>query len=82
MIVKATDSTTSGDYKLFIIACNDAQHQANLDIPGIEEVPEDQVVTLVAKYQPQRTLTRLHPRTRQEETITVPVCDLKKFYED
>lgn len=82
VIVKVTDSTTAGDYKLFVIDCNDAQHQANLDIPGIDEVSEDQVVTLAARYQSQRTLTRLNTQTRKEENITVPACDLKKFYED
>jgi hypothetical protein len=81
VLVKVTDSTTAGDYKLFVIDCNDAQHQANLDTPGIEEVSEDQAVTLAAKYQPQRTLTRLNPQTRKEEHITVPACDLKQFYE-
>jgi hypothetical protein len=82
VIVKVTDSTTAGDYKLFLIDCNDAQHEANLNIPGIEEVSEEQAITLAAKYQPKRTLTRLNPLTRQEEKVTVPACDLKKFYED
>ena len=82
VIVKVTDSTTAGDYKLFVIDCSDAQHQTNLGIPGIEEVSEEQAVTLAVKYQPQRTLTRLNPQTRQEEHITVQACDLKRFYED
>jgi hypothetical protein len=82
VIVKVTDSTTAGNYKLFVIDSNDAQHKANLDIPGIEEVSEEQAVILAAKYQPQRTLTRLNPLTRKEENITVPACDLKKFYAD
>jgi hypothetical protein len=79
VIVKVTDSTTAGDYKLFVIDCNDAQHQANLAIPGIEEVSEEQAITLAAKYQLQRTLSRLNPQTRKEENITVPACDLKQF---
>jgi hypothetical protein len=80
IIIKVTDSTTGGDYKIFVMDCNDAQNQANLSKPGVEELSEEQAVKLAAKYQPKRTMTELNPRTMKEEKITIPACDLRKFY--
>ena len=81
IIIKVTDSTTAGDYKLFVIDCDDAQHKANLATAGIEELSEEQAVQLAAEFQPKRTLTQLNPVTMKEEKVTVPACDLKKFYQ-
>ena len=80
VIVKVTDSTTAGDYKLLFIDCDDAQNKTNLTIPGVEELSEEQALELAAQYQPKRTLTQLNTVTMEEEEIDVPACDLRNFY--
>jgi hypothetical protein len=80
VIVKVTDSTTAGDYKILVIDCDDAQNKANLTIPGVEELSEEHALKLAAQYQPERTLTQPNPVTMEEEEIDVPTCDLRKFY--
>jgi hypothetical protein len=81
VIIKVTDSTTAGDYKLFVVDASDEQHEANLALPAVEMLSEAQATELARKYQPERTLTQFNPLTRKEEEITVPTCDLKKFYQ-
>lgn len=81
VVIKVSDMTTAGNYKLFVIDCDDAQNKANLVSHGVSELSEDKAVKLAAKYQPKRTVTRFNPRTMKEEKITIPVCDLKKFYQ-
>jgi hypothetical protein len=80
IIIKVTDSTTAGDFKIFVVNANDNQHKANLALDGIELLTEDQALKLAKKYQPKRTTTRFNPGTMKEEQITLPACDLKKFY--
>ena len=82
VIIKVTDSTTAGDYKLLVIDCDNAQNKANLTIPGVEELSEEQALKLAVQYQPKRTLTQLNPVTMEEEEIDVPACDLEKFYKE
>ena len=81
IVVKVTDSTTAGDYKLFLVDAGDDQHQTNLTLAGVVELAEEQAVKLAAEYQPQRTLKRFNPQTRQEEQISVPTLDLRTFYQ-
>ena len=81
IIVKVTDSTTGGDYKLFLVDASDEQHQANLSLAGVQELAEEQAVKLAAEYQPQRTFKRFNPITRQEEEISVPTLDLRTYYQ-
>ncbi len=78
-IVKVTDSTTAGDYKIFVLDCDNAQHKANLATPGVDELSEEQAIKLAAQYQPKRTLTEFNPRTMNEEKIEVSACDLTRF---
>ena len=81
IIVKVTDATTGGDYKLFLVDASDEQHQANLSLAGVQELAEEQAVKLAAEYQPQRTLKRFNPMTRQEEQINVPTLDLRTYFQ-
>jgi hypothetical protein len=81
ILTKVTDSTTGGDFKLFLVDGDEAQHQTNLSLAGVEELAEEQAVRLAAEYQPQRTFKRFNPQTRQEEQISVPTLDLRKFYQ-
>ena len=81
IIVKVTDVTTGGDYQLFLVDASDEQHQANLTLAGVEELSEEQAIKLAAEYQPQRSFKRFNPQTRQEEQISVPTLDLRKFYQ-
>ncbi|HEY0733609.1 MAG TPA: hypothetical protein VGD69_01780 [Herpetosiphonaceae bacterium] len=79
LITKVFDSTTGGDYELIVLDADDGQHQANVALAGVEELSEEQAVDLAATYQPERTLTRINPRTMTEEQETVPACDLRKI---
>ncbi len=81
IIVKVTDITTGGDYRLFLVDASDEQHQSNLSLTGVEELSEEQAIKLAAEYQPQRTFKRFNPETRQEEQISVPTLDLRMFYQ-
>jgi hypothetical protein len=81
VIVKVTDSTTGGDYKVFVVDAGDDQHKANLALPAVEGLSESQAVKLAAKYQPKRTLTQFNPLTGKKEKTTIPTCDLKKLYQ-
>ena len=81
VIIKVTDSKTVGDYKLLVVDASEAQHEANLALPGVEAVSEEHAVKLAGEYQPKRTLVQFNPLTGEEELITVPACDLKKFYQ-
>jgi hypothetical protein len=81
IIIKVTDSTTKGNYKIIVIDCDDKQNKVNLSTPGVEALTEEQAVKLAAKYQPQRTVVEFNPRTRKKEKNTIPACDLRKFYE-
>ncbi|NIM18407.1 MAG: hypothetical protein GTO45_41030 [Candidatus Aminicenantes bacterium] len=80
IVIKVMDSTTRGDFKIFVMECDEAQNKANLSKPGIEKLTEEQAVKLAAKYQPKRTMVELNPRTMKEEKVTIPACDLRKFY--
>ena len=80
VIIKVSDSTTAGDYQLFVIDCDNNQHKANLATLGIDELSEEQAIKMAAQYQPERTFTRHNPLTMKEETFTIPACDLRKFY--
>lgn len=80
IIIKVTDSATRGDFKIFVMECDGTQNKANLSKPGVEALSEEQAVKLAAKYQPKRTMAELNPRTMKEEKVTIPACDLKKFY--
>ena len=80
IVIKVTDSTTQGDFKIFVMECDDAQNKANLSTPGVEQLSEEQAVKLAAKYQPKRTMVEFNPRTMKEEKVTIPACDLRKFY--
>lgn len=79
VIIKVTDTTTAGDYKLIVVDCQEEQHQANLSLPGVAALSEDEAAELAAKYQPQRTVTRMQPLPTKQEKVTVPEFDLKKF---
>jgi len=81
IIVKVTDSTTAGDHKLLVVDADDAQHTANLRLPGVEEVEEVEAVKLAPKFQPKRAFTRFDPASRKEEKTTVSAVDLKEFLE-
>lgn len=81
VIIKVTDSTTAGNYKLFVMDCDDAQHEANLTLSGVEALLEAEAVKLAAQYQPRRTLTRFNPVTLEKGEIEIPGCDLGKFYQ-
>jgi hypothetical protein len=81
IIVKVTDSTTTGDYKLLAVDADDTQHAANLKMPGVEEVAEADAVNLAAMFQPKHTFTQFNPTTRKEEKVTVPAVDLRAFLE-
>jgi hypothetical protein len=80
VIIKVSDSTTAGDYKLFVVDASDAQHEANLTLSGVAELSEAEAVKLATVYQPERIITQFDPLTRKEEKLTVPACDLEKFY--
>ena len=80
ILTKVTDSTSGGDFKLLLVDADEAQHQANLSVAGVEELAEEQAIKLAAEYQPQRTFKRFNPQTRQEEQISVPTLDLRAFY--
>jgi hypothetical protein len=80
VITKVTDLTTAGDYKLFVVDASDAQHEANLTLSGVAELSEAEAVKLATVYQPERIITQFDPLTRKEEKLTVPACDLEKFY--
>jgi len=81
VIIKVTDSTSRGDYKLFVVDADDAQHEANLALPGVGALSEKDALELAPKYQPKRTSTRFDPQTRKKEETITPACDLKKFYQ-
>ena len=80
VIVKVSDMTTSGSFKLFVVKCDDAQNEANLAFSGVSELSEDNALKLAAQYQPQRQVTRFNSKSRKEETTDIPVCDLRKYY--
>lgn len=80
VVIKVTDTTTAGDHKLFVMDCDDSQHQANLGIGGVEELSEEQAVELAARYQPSRTIEQFNPLTMRKEKIEMPACDLRKFF--
>ena len=79
---KMTDSTTRGNFKLIIIDCDDNQHQFNLNLSGVENLTVEEATKLAPIYQPQRTIRRFNPQTRQEEKVVVPAMDLTQFYID
>lgn len=76
VVVKVTDATTSGDYKLVVLDADDAQHESNLALPGVEALEEEGAVKLAARYQPATTGERFDPRTGKTETVDVPAVDL------
>ena len=63
VIVRVSDSTTAGDYKLLVMDCDEAQNKSNLAIPGVEELSEEQTVHLATRSQPQRICADINPRT-------------------
>lgn len=77
---KVTDATTQGDFKIIIVDCDDSQHRLNITLPGVQILEEDEVTQLAPLYQPQRTIKRFDPKTRQEESVVMPAADLTRFY--
>lgn len=80
IIVTVTDSTTSGNFKIYVVDTDENQHKSNLEYPGVEELSEKQAIKLAAKYQPQRVRTDFNPLTLKEEKRTIAACDLTKYY--
>ncbi len=81
IVTKVTDSTTRGDYRLFIVDCTDDQHQINLALPDVAELSEEQAIELAKQYQPERTVKRINRETNTEEEVTLPAVDLRQFYQ-
>lgn len=76
IVVKVTDSTTRGDYRLVVMDADEAQHESNLALPGVEPLEEDAAVELAARYQPAFQGERLDPRTGEVEEVDIPAVDL------
>lgn len=76
VVVKVTDSATRGDHKLVVVDADDAQHERNLALPGVEALEEDGAVELAARYQPASRGERVDPRTGEAEAFDVPAVDL------
>ncbi len=76
VVVSVRDSTTGGDYKLFVVDSDDAQHESNLTLPGVEPLEEDAAVELAARYQPATTGERFDPQTGAVEAFDVLAVDL------
>lgn len=81
IVIKVTDASTAGDFKLVVLDCTPEQHEANLTLPGVAAISEAEAAKLAPKYQPRRTLTEVDPRTGKEEKLTIPATDLQVFLE-
>ncbi len=79
IITSVYDSTTDGDYRLFVVECNQAQHKANLSLEGVSELSEEGAISLAREYQPERKIKKIDPATMKEEEITIPECDLRVY---
>lgn len=82
IITTVMDSATEGDYKLFVIQCDQAQHEENLLLPGVIELSEEQAIELAAEYQPASTSIQLNPETMKPKEVQISACDLRKFLQD
>lgn len=76
VVVKVTDAATRGDYRLVVVDADDAQHEGNIALPGVEALEEEGAVKLAARYQPGGARERPDPRTGEMQTIQVPAVDL------
>ena len=79
IITSVYDITTDGDYRLFLVECDDAQNKANLSLEGVSELSEEEAISIAAEYQPERKIKKVDPTTQKEEEITIPKCDLRKY---
>ena len=79
IITNLYDTTTDGDYRLFIVECNPSQNRANLSLERVSELSVEEAISLAEKYQPERKMKRINPETRKEEEITIPQFDLRKY---
>lgn len=81
-VTKVADSRTQGSFKLIVVDATDTEHQANLALPGVDELAQAAAVALAAEYQPE--VTR-EVRDRETENVRevkvkkvkVPAVDLK-----
>jgi hypothetical protein len=80
IIKSVTDAASRGKCKLMVVDADDEQHRFNLALSLLEEVSESEAVELAKLYRPEKTLTRINRQTMKEEKVTVPTCDLKKYY--
>ena len=79
IITSVYDIATDGDYRLFVVECDEAQNRANLSLEGVSELSEEEAFSLAEEYQPERKIKRVDPATLKEEEITIPKCDLRKY---
>ena len=79
IITSVCDTTTDGDYRLFVVECNQSQHRSNLNREGVSELSEDEAIALAMEYQPERRIRRIDPNTMREEEVTIPKCDLRAY---
>ena len=79
VVIKVSDMSTQGDFKLVVLDCTAEQHADNLLFPGVAEVSESEAAALAAKYRPKHTRTELNKRTGKQEKVEVPAVDLRAF---
>jgi hypothetical protein len=77
ILIKVGDVASQGARKLYAVTCDDAEHAANLSIPGLRELDEAEAVALAARYHPAQTHRRRDPFTGKEDTEQLPACDLR-----
>lgn len=75
VVVRVTDSA-GGEHRLVVLDADDAQHEGNLALPGVEALEEAEAVDLAARYRPAGTARRPDPRTGRMETVELPAVDL------
>lgn len=61
VIIKVTDVNTRGDFKLFVVNCDEDQHKMNSVLPGVLPISEEEAIRLAPLYQPERTVNRPMP---------------------
>jgi hypothetical protein len=79
IITNVYDSTTDGDYRLYVVECSQAEHKANLSLDGVSELSKDKAISLAKEYQPARKIININPTTMKQEEITIPECDISVY---
>jgi hypothetical protein len=79
VITDVYDITTDGDYRLFVVDCNETDNEANLSLDGVTGLSQEDAISMAVQFQPARKIKTIDPATNEEKEVDLPELNLKPY---